>query len=85
MTNIVKVMLWGEEIGRLAWDDRRKNSYFTYNPRFVGKAIDVSPLLAPDARRKRPETRLGLGRENISEVASFHSRFIAGRMGQPTL
>jgi Uncharacterized protein related to capsule biosynthesis enzymes len=47
MNSILKVSLWGEEIGRLAWDKRRQLSYFTYNPAFVGKGIDVAPIVAP--------------------------------------
>lgn len=47
MSSILKVILWGEEIGRLAWDSRRHLSYFTFNPAFVGRGIDVSPLMAP--------------------------------------
>lgn len=47
MNSILKVNLWGEEIGRLSWDSRRKLSYFTYNPSFVSRGIDVSPLIAP--------------------------------------
>lgn len=47
MVNTLRVMLWGEEIGRLAWDDRRRLSYFTYNPEFLKKGIDISPLQAP--------------------------------------
>lgn len=46
MVNMLKVILWGEEVGRLVWDDGRKMSYFTYNPSFVQKGIDVSPLWA---------------------------------------
>ena len=47
MVNTLRVMLWDEEIGRLAWDNRRRLSYFTYNPEFLKKGIDVSPLQAP--------------------------------------
>ncbi len=47
MFKLLKVFLWDEEIGRLAWDDRRKLSYFTYNPEFVKKGLEVSPLAAP--------------------------------------
>lgn len=47
MVNTLRVMLWDEEIGRLAWDDRRRLSYFTYNPEFLKKGIEVSPLQAP--------------------------------------
>lgn len=46
MRQILKVMLWGEEIGRLAWDERRKLSFFTYNPVFLKGTLDVAPLAA---------------------------------------
>ena len=47
MIKSLRVLLWNEEIGRLAWDERRKLSYFPYNPEFVKKGLNVSPLLAP--------------------------------------
>lgn len=47
MVKTLRVILWGDEIGRLAWDDRRRMSYFTYNPEFLKKGINVSPLVAP--------------------------------------
>ena len=39
MTKTLKVILWGEEIGRLAWDERRKRSYFIYNPEWLKTTI----------------------------------------------
>jgi serine/threonine-protein kinase HipA len=47
MIKSLRVILWDEEIGRLAWDQRRRLSYFTYNPEFVKKGLNVSPLVAP--------------------------------------
>ena len=47
MTKTLKVILWGEEIGRLAWDERRHLSYFIYNPDFTKKGVNISPLVAP--------------------------------------
>ncbi len=47
MLKTLKVILWGEEIGRLSWDERRHLSYFTYNPVFVKKGLNISPLSAP--------------------------------------
>ena len=47
MIKQLRVLLWDEEIGRLAWDERRRLSYFTYNPEFVHKGLNVSPLVAP--------------------------------------
>lgn len=47
MVQSLRVILWGEEIGRLAWDARRRLSYFMYNPAFLKKGLDVAPLMAP--------------------------------------
>ena len=47
MTKTLKVVLWGEEVGRLAWDERRHLSYFIYNPDFIKKGLNISPLVAP--------------------------------------
>ena len=47
MIKSLRVILWNEEIGRLAWDERRRLSYFTYNPEFVKKGLNISPISAP--------------------------------------
>lgn len=44
--NIVSVMLWGEEVGKLYWDERGRRAVFNYNPGFVKKGIDIAPLTA---------------------------------------
>ena len=56
MSKTVKVILWDEEIGRLSWDGRRNVSYFTFNPDFLRKGLDVSPLTASvhDLRSRMP-------------------------------
>ena len=47
MIQMLRVVLWGEEIGRLAWERRRRLSYFMYNPAFLKKGLDIFPLVAP--------------------------------------
>ena len=47
MTSSLKVILWGEEIGRLAWDERRRLAYFMYNPEWINRGLNISPLVAP--------------------------------------
>ncbi len=47
MKEFLKVFLWGEEIGRLAWHESRKLSYFNYNPDFLRGNLDVAPIVAP--------------------------------------
>ena len=44
--NIVSVLLWGEEVGKIYWDTRGKRAVFSYNPDFIRKGIDVAPLTA---------------------------------------
>lgn len=44
MVQSLKVILWGGEIGRLAWDTRRRLSCFMYNPAFLKKGLNISPL-----------------------------------------
>ena len=45
-TRILKVLLWGREVGRLCFDQRRKLPYFEYNREWVEKGFDISPLNA---------------------------------------
>ena len=46
MVQSLKVILWGEEIGRLAWDVKRRLSYFMYNPAFLKKGLNISPSVS---------------------------------------
>ena len=46
MREVLKVFLWGQEIGRLAWHDARKTTFFVYNPEFLKGTLDVAPLAA---------------------------------------
>ena len=51
-TKILKVMLWGREVGRLCIDPRRHLPYFEYNREWIEKGHDISPL---DASIKLPQ------------------------------
>ncbi len=46
MTESLKVFLWGKEIGRLAWHESRKTSFFVYNPEFLQGSLDIAPVAA---------------------------------------
>ena len=52
MTRILKVMLWGREVGRLSIDSRRHLPYFEYNREWIETGLDISPL---DASIKLPQ------------------------------
>ena len=45
-TKILKVMLWGREVGRLSIDPRRALPYFEYNREWFKTGLDISPLNA---------------------------------------
>jgi len=38
------VTLWGEQVGAVAWLDDRSRAVFEYEPDFLKKGIDISPL-----------------------------------------
>ena len=41
-TKILKVMLWGREVGRLCIDSRRHLPYFEYNREWIESGLDIS-------------------------------------------
>ena len=51
-TKILRVMLWGREVGRLCIDPRRHLPYFEYNREWIESGLDISPL---DASIKQPQ------------------------------
>ncbi len=48
--NYLSVMLWGEELGRLVWNQAKRTTYFEFNPHVTNRP-DVSPLLCPAESR----------------------------------
>ena len=47
MKEPLKVFLWDKEIGRLVWDNKTHNTYFTYHPNYLKNGLDIAPLTAP--------------------------------------
>ena len=43
---MLRVKLWGEEVGLLKWDHNRMKGIFSFNPDFVKKGLDIAPLTA---------------------------------------
>lgn len=81
-SNIVKVMLWGQEVGSLYWDERRKRAVFNYHPDFIKAGLDIAPL---SASIKDPRNRLpiyGLANDDIFYgLPAFISDSLPGRWG----
>ena len=81
-SNIVKVMLWGQEVGSLYWDERRKRAVFNYHPDFIKAGLDIAPL---SASIKDPRNRLpiyGLANDDIFYgLPAFIADSLPGRWG----
>nr|MBP7472391.1 type II toxin-antitoxin system HipA family toxin [Prevotella sp.] len=45
--NVLTVMLWGMEVGKIYWNTKLSNSVFTFNKTFINKGLDISPIQAP--------------------------------------
>lgn len=73
MKDFLKVMLWGKEIGRLAWHDKRNLAYFNYNPEFLDGALDVAPLVASIHNPASSRTIFGESERIYQKLPSFIS------------
>ncbi len=49
-TPVVRVQLWGADIGAVAWDPARGLGAFEYEPAFLESGIELAPLKMPLAR-----------------------------------
>ena len=80
--NIVRVNIWGREVGRLFWDERKKRSIFTYNPQFLKDGLDIAPI---SASIKDVRARLAFYGRRHDEICQGLPSFIAdslpGRWG----
>lgn len=46
-TNVVKVKLWGLDVGFLSWDKKAGLAQFEYVPSFLDRGLDIAPLTMP--------------------------------------
>ncbi len=44
---VASVMLWGKEVGSVAWDETRGVGVFEYTGAFAGSGLEISPLRMP--------------------------------------
>ena len=43
--NAIHVMLWGNQVGTLFWEEKESISYFEFDPQFLEKGLDISPIM----------------------------------------
>lgn len=46
-TNVVKVTLWGIDVGYLSWDKKAGVAVFEYEPLFLERGLNIAPLTMP--------------------------------------
>lgn len=65
MVDVAEVKIWGELAGAVRWDEEQQLGYFQYEPKFLLKGWDLSPIKMPIENGSRiysfPELRKGRG------------------------
>ena len=80
--NIVKVIIWGKEVGSLFWDEHRKRSVFSYHPEFIKGSLDISPLSASIHNPRNKLPLYGMPNDDIySGLPAFIADSLPGRWG----
>ena len=41
------VFLWGELVGAVDWDEKSNLAAFRYDPQFIKKGLEISPIMMP--------------------------------------
>ncbi len=49
MVDAAEIKLWGELVGAVRWDAQQQLGFFQYDPNFINKGWDVSPIKMPIA------------------------------------
>lgn len=47
MVDVAEVKIWGELAGAVRWDEEQQLGFFQYDPNFIEKAWDLSPIKMP--------------------------------------
>lgn len=65
MVDVAEIKIWGELAGAVRWDAEQQLGYFQYDPKFLEKGWDLSPIQMPIENGSRiysfPELRKGRG------------------------
>lgn len=71
MRHSLKVILWGEEIGRLSWHAPRRTTFFEFSP--SGGKYDIAPLIAPLDSPTRKLPHYGIAGKTYQGLPPFLS------------
>lgn len=71
MVNAAEVRIWGELAGALRWDEERQLASFQYDPKFLKKGYDLSPIKMPIRNGNRVYTFPELRKAKDDTVDTF--------------
>ncbi len=65
MVDVAEVKIWGQFVGAIRWDEQRQLGEFQFDPKFLQKGWDLSPIKMPIKNGSRiysfPELKKGRG------------------------
>ncbi len=77
-----KVMLWGHEVGYVAWDDKRGMGVFQYSDDFVKSDLDIAPIHMPLSRGSKTRyTFPGLNEKTFRRLPGLLSDSLPDKFG----
>ena len=47
MVDVAEIRIWGELAGAVRWDNEQQLAFFQYDPKFIDKGWDLSPIKIP--------------------------------------
>jgi serine/threonine-protein kinase HipA len=70
MVDVAEVKIWGELVGAVRWDEEQQLGYFQYDPKFLLKGWDLSPIKMPieDGSRIYSFPELRKGRDDTEDT-----------------
>ncbi|MBQ7250384.1 MAG: type II toxin-antitoxin system HipA family toxin [Bacilli bacterium] len=79
---IAEVKLWGTLVGYLA-NDEENNVYFTYDPSFIARGIEISPIVLP--LRREPYSFPRLTSETYRTLPGLFADSLPDRFGRKVI
>ena len=84
MVNLAKVYIWGEYAGAVLWNENTASATFEYEPSFVNKGWDLSPLMMP-INENRAHSFRDLSKDTFMELPGLLADALPDAYGKALL
>jgi serine/threonine-protein kinase HipA len=84
ITNTATVSIWGQSVGAVLWDEKRRIGVFEYEPSFVRTGLELAPIVMalPKGRRSSTFDFLTLNRETYHGLPGLLADSLPDRYGR---